>query len=142
MYIYDIETRASVSVVDRGLAAHASDPDTDILTVCAMAYPDGEMLTWRGACVPGGADDWDHMEPFLEHIEAGGYVVAHNEAYDRTVWNAQADKYGLPKIKLKQSICSAAWLRQFNLPSKLGDVSKRLLPSEQAKLTDVATGIK
>ena len=142
MYIYDIETRASVSVVDRGLAAHASDPDTDILTVCAMAYPDGEMLTWRGACVPGGTDDWDHMEPFLEHIEAGGYVVAHNEAYDRTVWNAQADKYGLPKIKLEQSICSAAWLRQFNLPSKLGDVSKRLLPPEQAKLTDVATGIK
>jgi len=82
------------------------------------------------------------MEPFLEHIEAGGYVVAHNEAYDRTVWNAQADKYGLPKIKLEQSICSAAWLRQFNLPSKLGDVSKRLLPPEQAKLTDVATGIK
>jgi DNA polymerase len=82
------------------------------------------------------------MEPFLEHIEAGGYVVAHNEAYDRTVWNAQADKYGLPKIKLEQSICSAAWLRQFNLPSKLGDVSKRLLPAEQAKLTDVATGIK
>lgn len=107
-----------------------------------MAYPDGEMLTWRGACVPGGTDDWDHMEPFLEHIEAGGYVVAHNEAYDRTVWNAQADKYGLPKIKLEQSICSAAWLRQFNLPSKLGDVSKRLLPPEQAKLTDVATGIK
>lgn len=142
MYIYDIETRASVSVVDRGLAAHASDPETDILTVCAMAYPDGEMLTWRGACVPGGTDDWDHMEPFLEHIEAGGYVVAHNEAYDRTVWNAQADKYGLPKITLEQSICSAAWLRQFNLPSKLGDVSKRLLPPEQAKLTDVAAGIK
>lgn len=142
MYIYDIETRASVSVVDRGLAAHASDPDTDILTVCAMKYPDGEVLTWRGACVPGGTDDWDHMEPFLQHIEAGGLVVAHNEAYDRTVWNAQADKYGLPHIKLEQSICSAAWLRQFNLPSKLGDVSKRLLPPEQAKLTDVATGIK
>lgn len=142
MYIYDIETRASVSVVDRGLAAHASDPDTDILTVCAMKHPDGEVLTWRGACVPGGTDDWDHMEPFLQHIEAGGLVVAHNEAYDRTVWNAQADKYGLPHIKLEQSICSAAWLRQFNLPSKLGDVSKRLLPPEQAKLTDVATGIK
>lgn len=143
-WVFDIETRSRVSVVERGLAAHAADPETDILTVCA--YDGSEMLTWRGAYAdgktPGLTDEWDHMEPFLQHIENGGVVIAHNEAYDRTVWNEQADKYGLPKIKLEQSVCSAAWLRQFNLPSKLGDVSKRLLPAEQAKLTDVASGIK
>lgn len=145
-WIFDIETRASVSVVERGLAAHAADKDTDILTVCALEASSDEVLTWRGAFAdektPGLTDEWDHMEPFLQHIEEGGIVIAHNEAYDRTVWNAQADKYGLPKIKLDQSVCSAAWLRQFNLPSKLGDVSKRLLPADQAKLTDIASGIK
>lgn len=145
-WVFDIETRAEVSVIDRGLAAHAADPATDLLTVCALDVVSGAILTWRGAFAddktPGLTDEWDHMEPFLQHIEAGGIVIAHNEAYDRTVWNEQADKYGLPKIKLVQSICSAAWLRQFNLPSKLGDVSKRLLPADKAKMTDVALGVK
>lgn len=149
-WVFDLETRAHVSVVDRGLAAHAADKDTDILTVCALpVYDDGshgEVLTWRGAFADGETphltDEWDHMEPFLCHIEDGGYVVAHNEAYDRTVWNCQAGKYGLPELQVDQMICSAAWLRQFNMPSKLGDVSKRLLPSDKAKLTDVASGIK
>ena len=93
-FIYDIETRARVSVVKRGLHVHAHDPATDLMVVCAMpVHMDGTMgdvLTWHTGL------EWDDMEPFLEHIEAGGYVVAHNEAYDRTVWNSQRDKDGLP----------------------------------------------
>ncbi len=125
MWLYDIETRGRVNVVQNGLRRHAADPDLRLLVVAARCGD--QRIHWKVG------DEWDAMEPFLQHVESGGLVCAHNEAYDRTVWNALRGLYDLPRITLDQSVCSAAWFRSFNLPGALDALTRTLLPADERK---------
>lgn len=90
---------------------YCTDPRTDIL-MYAWAFDDEEPQLW----FPG--------DPFPErgraHIEAGGYRVSWNAAFDRTVWQFIGENdHGFPACKIDQCLDAMAQAQASNLPGDL-----------------------
>jgi DNA polymerase len=84
----DLESRSAVDLKKAGVYVYAADPTTDIWCAC-YAFGDGPVLTWR----PGQPCP----DEIVDHVAEGGVIVAHNAAFERTLWNRiLGPRYGWP----------------------------------------------
>lgn len=119
----DFETRATVDLLKSGAYPYFEGPQTKIL---CLAYKLGAEPT--RSWVPGQPDP----QPLLDHIASGGPVMAHNNAFDRTCWNAKTPAHW-PRLKLAQCDCTMARAASLGLPQSLaylGDALKISLPKD------------
>lgn len=75
----DFETRSPVDLRKSGVYPYAEHKDTDAWGFSWRIGNDGPISQWR----PGYPDP----QPLLDHVAAGGRVVAHNAAFERAIWN-------------------------------------------------------
>ena len=138
----DIETRARLDVTKVGLYAHA--PTVEKILCIRYAFDDGPILEWRGVFADGEHADSSDAPPrdLITRIQAGDRLYAHNAAYERVVMRDSPAAPWWPDVPIEQWVCTASWASAFNLPRGLGPLSKYLLEPEQAKLVDVASGVK
>lgn len=86
----------------------------------AWRKDDEPVRLWRSGvlCVPEVADPFP--QELIDHILAGGRVMAHNAAFERQIWKVlQRQVKGLPDIKTSQWYCTMAAALACGLPGKL-----------------------
>jgi DNA polymerase len=109
----DFETKSTVDLKRRGVYVYAEDASTD-LWCASLARGDGPVQRW----FPG--------EPcpamIVEHVLAGGNIVAHNAQFERVIWRKiLGPRYGWPEPKLEQWTCTASMAAAMALPRALGE---------------------
>ena len=105
----DWETRSTVDLKKSGLHRYAEDASTQVLCL-GWRIGAGAVQSW----VPGDPDP----QPLLEHVKAGGTVIAHNNAFDRNIWNQKAPAHW-PRITVAQCDCTMARAAAMVLPQSL-----------------------
>jgi DNA polymerase len=135
----DIETFSRVNLKTAGLYRYAEDESTDLLCVC-WAFDDGPVDAW----IPSG----DHAfgkalqelgavrdihvgvevpRPIILHIADEGEIHSWNASFERRVLLGPAgQRYGFPKINIKQTRCSMARSRHASMPGRLEDAANVL----------------
>lgn len=95
-------------------------------TLVQWAFDDDDVQVWRpGDPLP---------EDVCEHIKAGGYVVAHNAAFDKLHWQyVLTGEYGWPELSSKQVLCTMVQCQAHALPAGLAHLS-RIMRLEKKKL--------
>lgn len=97
----DFETKAVKDLRKTGVYPYAEDLYTDIWGF-SYRFDEGPVTQWRHG----------YPEPIaiLNHIDQGGKVVAHNAAFERTIWNKVVRrKYPhWPELKIEQQDCTLA----------------------------------
>ena len=107
----DVETRSTCELKSAGLYRYFEDPTTECIVV-RFRIGNGPIL---------GEADLDELKA---HIAAGGLVVGHNIAFDRTCWNTLlAPDCPLP---VEQADCTMARAAALALPQSLDMTSKAL----------------
>jgi DNA polymerase len=107
----DLETRSDIDLLKRGVYVYAESPHADVL-MAAYQIGDGEIRTWlRGEPCP---DD------LRASVEAGDQIAAFNSAFERVMWwRVLTPKYGWPKPRLEQFVCTAVTAAAMSLPRSL-----------------------
>jgi DNA polymerase len=116
----DFETRSIVDLKKSGVYRYAEHPTTGVWCF-SWALESGPYGRWH-------PDDEDPIE-LLAHIEAGGRVVAHGAAFERTIWNwVIRDRYRpyWPELKIEQQDCTMARGLALALPADLDRLAKVL----------------
>ena len=107
----DFETRSAVDLKKTGVHVYAADASTDIWCL-RYAFGDEGVELW----VPG------QRPPLrvIEHIEAGGLLIAHNAAFERAIWHyILAPRYGFPEPAVEQWRCTMSFGYAMALPGSL-----------------------
>jgi DNA polymerase len=120
----DFETRSAADLKKVGVHRYAEDPSTEVLVLC-WRFDDGPVQRW----VKGG--DPAILEPVLRHIDALGKVVAHNAAFERTIWNVvlrrKLDLLGnWPFLTIEQQDCTMARGLAMGLPATLDQLGSAM----------------
>ena len=116
----DFETASLVDVTEVGSVAYAQHPSTRIR--CAVF----------GYSVGGNdvadADVWFPGQPVparaVQHLRAGGLVVAHNATFEASMLAHVADLRDVPPVKTEQWIDTAKIAAAYALPTKLEGLAK------------------
>lgn len=114
----DAETRSDVDLKRCGAYVYFESPHTDCLMISYRLHG-GPKKRWRRGqpCPP----------EIVEHVEAGGTVSAHNNAFERLLWqNVLTPRYGWPELRVEQCRCTAATAAAMALPRALGDLGAAL----------------
>lgn len=130
----DWETSSAVELKTAGVHRYAEHPSTRIWGCrywigSKYAKPQiHEMKQWR----PGWADPAD----LLTHVAVGGLVVAHNAAFERTIWNVTLrNNYALkhwPLLRIEQQDCTLARCAAIAIPGGL-DIASQVLGAHANK---------
>lgn len=114
----DFETRSTVALRETGVHVYASHPSTAVWCM-AYAFDGEEPQIWHpGAELPREIQD---------HVIRGGTVVAHNAAFETTIWNLHCTlMYGWPVLSPEQTQCTMAMAYAMSLPGGLGDCATAL----------------
>lgn len=117
---YDFETRATVDI-KLGVHKYAEHPATKVLCL-AYAFGDEPPRIWRPLC----GDVFP--QEVMDHVARGGRRVAHNEAFDRTIWNVvlRRELPHLPIAKIEHGDCTMVRAQVLGLPGGLDMVCKAL----------------
>ena len=118
----DFETRSPVDLRKAGLMRYARDPQTETL-----------MMAWAFGDAPvdimfDGDDRWHgQLACIVDHVEAGGIVVAHNAQFELAIWNyVMVPRYGWPRLRIEQVRCTLAACYAMALPGALEDAAHAL----------------
>lgn len=130
----DLETRSTINVKDAGVDRMAEDPTLEILTV-HWALGIGPVQTWRGRFGSGSDGTDPSPRELLNAIAAGRDLWAHNARFDRTIWNAVAQRENWPQITIEQTRDSATLCRCANLPPALKNAAAALGSHKLASAT-------
>lgn len=115
-YVIDFETRSVADLREIGLYNYARDKTTDVLCL-GWKHIDPPSQTF----VRGPADVPDFI---LRHAERGGTFIAHNAPFEIEIWNnVCALKYGWPRVKPEQFICTMAMAYAMGLPGALAEAA-------------------
>lgn len=119
----DWETRSTVDLRETGVYPYAADPNTDIW-LGAWAIDEEKPELWMpGMPVPA---------KIIEHVNAGGEIVAHNAQFERIIWREIAGpRYGWPDARMEQFHCTAAEAAAMSLPRSLGQLAQVLGLAQQ-----------
>lgn len=124
--------------------------DVESSSAAELAGDDGvgvhkyaEHWTTRVYCMAWWFDDvkqtklWHDWEPFpqevIDHVAGGGTVVAHNAAFERTMWNVVMRRPNvvdnlpaliLPELKIEQMVCTLARASTITLPAGLDYIAQ------------------
>lgn len=123
----DFETRSTLDLKEVGLDVYARDATTDVWCL-GWALGDDPVDLWA----PGQPLPID----LLLHVEAGGLVYAHNSAFELSVWNEiMVPRYGWPRLKPEQTVCTVAMALAMGLPGKLEKAAAALGLDAQKDMT-------
>jgi len=117
----DFETRSTVDLKKSGVYRYAEDPSTEILCM-SWCVGDEAVQSWA----PGEPDP----RPLLDHICAGGVVVAHNAGFERAIWNAKTPNWW-PRLTPEGQDCTMARAVVSALPAGLDQLGTALKLSAQ-----------
>jgi len=107
----DFETRSTCDLKKAGAHKYAEDPSTEII-----------VARWRLGNKTGSLAD---IHILGDHIAAGGTVVAHNAAFERSIWNKQLRRFrDLPELTADQQDCTMARCATLALPQSLDGAAK------------------
>ena len=122
----DFETRSPVDLRKRGSYNYFDDPRTEPL-MASYSFDGKTVKRWRPP-EPCPAD-------IREHVESGGVVSAHNNSFERGLWQKiLTPRYGWPALRLEQCRCTAATAAAMSLPRDLEGVGSALgLPIQKDK---------
>lgn len=128
--IIDFETRSRCDLKERGASNYACDPSTEILCL-AMVYKD-----------PNNSKEWlwfptistSLPREMREAIIAAPFIMAHNAAFDRDIYQIGVEDFGFPEIEFDKWYCTSAQARVNAMPSSL-DKLTQALDSENKKNT-------
>lgn len=118
--VIDFETRSTVDLKSTGVWPYAEHQSTEVYWLC-YAIGDGAVQSWR----PGMPAPLD----LLEHIEAGGVVVAHNAQFEWCIWNIclrQVHGYDWPELTVAQLDDTMSRALVMALPASLDGVTAAL----------------
>lgn len=119
----DFETRSATDLKPAGVYRYAEDPNTGVWVLCWRIGNYGIINRWR----PGDQDP----VPLLNHIAQGGIVVAHNAAFERTIWNSKTPSHW-PRLQIAQQDCTMARAAAVSRPQSL-DLLCRVLNTHTKK---------
>jgi DNA polymerase len=118
----DFETYSAADLPACGLDNYASHPTTGVHCM-AYCFDDGLVHLWTPSY---GFANAVGPSP-LQHIAAGGTVVAHNAAFELAIWNKVCvPKYGWPELRPEQMRCTMAQAYAMSLPGSLDKASAAL----------------
>ena len=103
-----------------GVYRYVEDPETRVWGF-AWCFDSGAIYRW----CPGDPEP----TPLLDHIKAGGAVVAHNAAFERLVWNrVLLPRYAQewPVLTIAQLDCTMARAQALGLPASLEKLAEAL----------------
>lgn len=122
----DFETRSDVNIKEHGAYRYFASPLTKAL-MASYKINGGPRKRWRYG-QPCPAD-------IRAHVEAGGIVSAHNNAFERLLWQkVLTPRNGWPALKLEQCRCTAATAAGMSLPRDLAKLGAALdLPVQKSK---------
>ena len=108
---WDWESFSECEIRSAGAEAYARHPSTDLL--CAQfSFGDEEPELW----LPGQPCP----QRVVEHVQAGGRIVAWNAPFELCMWQEVAcKKYGFPPVRPEQFWCTAARAANMGLPRDL-----------------------
>ena len=94
--IIDFETRSRCDLKERGASNYACDPSTEILCL-AMVYKD-----------PNNSKEWlwfptistSLPREMREAIIAAPFIMAHNAAFDRDIYQIGVEDFGFPVVMI------------------------------------------
>lgn len=114
----DFETASTSDLKQVGVYRYAEDPRTRVWGFC-YRFDQNPVHTWM----------FGDPEPvlLLDWVRAGGRIVAHNAAFERTIWNwVLLRRYypHWPALQIKQQDCTMARAQTLAMPAALGDVAK------------------
>jgi DNA polymerase len=117
----DFETHSALEIRDAGLIKQIEHPSFGVW-VMSWTIKDGETVLANGRWHPGEPDP----VPLLQHVASGLPAVAHNNGFDRNVWN----RYVRVKLcahwpvwTIKQSDCTMARCAVIGVPEGLDFVA-------------------
>ena len=114
----DFETRSDIDLKTRGVYIYMASPNTEAL-LARYRINGGPQRAWRRG-QPCPAD-------IVAHVEAGGIVSAHNNAFERLLWQmVLTPRFGWPVLHTEQCRCTAATAAAMALPRALGDLGAAL----------------
>lgn len=114
----DFETRSDVDIRKRGVYVYMESPNTSPL-LASYKLNGGPGRRWRAGepCPP----------EIVAHVEAGGEVHAHNNQFERLLWQMiLTPRYGWPVLRLEQCRCTAAMAAAMSLPRDLAGLGRAL----------------
>lgn len=132
-YHLDFETRSAVDLRKTGLYRYAEDPSTGVWGFCWSAG-DGLVYRW----VPGDPEPTQ----LLDHVANGGLVVAHNAAFERTIWRMMRERRitpHWPELRIEQQSCTMARAQAISLPADLDGLARVL--GQQAQKDKVGSAL-
>lgn len=110
----DFETRSAVDLIKVGHYRYAEDHTTGIWCF-SYRFDEEPVCNWRLGDGPWPAD-------VIRHVADGGRVVAHNAAFERTLWNANC----AVKMTVEQMDCTMARAQAIGLPAGLDMLGQAL----------------
>lgn len=114
----DFETKSDVDIKKHGVYLYMASPHTAPL-MASYKINGGPTKRWR----PPEPCPQD----IAEFVEAGGITSAHNNAFERLLWQTiLTPRYGWPVLRLEQCRCTAATAAAMALPRALGDLGAAL----------------
>lgn len=114
----DFETKSACNLREKGAAAYAEDPTTDILC-CAMSNYTSEPDLFTPDDLVG---QWSDLitEEIETKINDGTIFVAHNAGFEILIWREiMVKRYGMKDIPLEQWKCTMAKCHMHGLPGGL-----------------------
>lgn len=119
----DFETKSDLDLRAVGLHVYARGRITDLWCAC-YAFDDEPVELWLPGMIISNR--------FINHIESGGEVWAHNASFEQELCNNVATrKYGWPYIYTEQLVCTMAMSYAMGLPGHLGSTAAALGIREQ-----------
>jgi hypothetical protein len=114
----DFETRNYLNLRRCGVHRYCEHPSMGVWCMCFRIEDEARRILAEGSWRPGQSDP----VALLTHIAAGLTVVAHNNAFDRTVWNRYV-RVRLcphwPEWTIEQSDCTVARAAVIAVPQGL-----------------------
>lgn len=114
----DFETRSDIDLRRHGVYQYARGRNTDLMCA-AYAFGEEQVMLW----LPG----MPLPKRFMDHVENGGEVHAHNATFEQELCNSVATrKYGWPYLYTDQLVCTMAMSYAMGLPGHLGSTAAAL----------------
>lgn len=123
----DFETRSDVDLLQHGAYRYFASPNADVLMASYSLDGGKTVKRWRR--------ETPCPDDLRAHIEAGGVISAHNAAFERLAfWTVLVPRYGWPKPRLEQFVCTAVAAAAQQLPRALDELGPALnLPVQKDK---------
>lgn len=114
---FDFETRSATDLKKSGVYRYAEDPTTMAWGFAYWFTKDAKPVTPMRQWRPGYPDPQD----VLAHVASGGRVIAHNAAFERTIWNWIMRRLypHWPTMHIHQQNCTMARAASVALPQGL-----------------------